>query len=237
MKKSKYFIFNWLIFIVLLLQIITNIESDKEIYHGLFYIFLTYFIVIGLASFMLCLSFYGKVQCKSKNNKILYSFDDGPDPIITPQILTILQKNNIKAIFFCIGKKAERYPHIIQDIINQGHQIGNHSYSHSHKFGFYSIKKLQYEIRFTNRILQKITNKKIKYFRPPAGIMNPKIYKVALAEKMIILGWSIRSFDTFLPQKFVLYILSKAQKNDIILLHDNRLKTISTLGIYCGKER
>ena len=72
----------------------------------------------------------GHFRIKGKENSVFLSFDDGPDPTVTPEILKILDKYKAKALFFCKGSEAEKYPFLVEEIRSRGHLVGNHSYSH-----------------------------------------------------------------------------------------------------------
>ena len=98
---------------------------------------------------------YIKTICHNSTNKILFTFDDGPHPTLTPIILNILKEHNIHAIFFVIGKNAEENPEIIKRIIANGHQIGIHTYSHSGNFPLLKTKDIENELKQTQKIIQK----------------------------------------------------------------------------------
>ena len=129
-----------------------------------------------------------------KEKKISLTFDDGPG-IYTLEILDLLKKYNVKATFFCIGKNIEMYPEIIKQIIDEGHLIGNHSYGHSPFFDFYNAKKIIEEIQKTDTLLEKLTSKKINFFRPPYGVTTPSIRRAIKITGHKVIGWNIRSLD------------------------------------------
>ena len=159
------------------------------------------------------------------NEKIVYlSFDDGPSDLFTPVILDTLKRNNVKALFFCIGQHAELYPDLIRRILAEGHRIGNHTYSHNWRNAFSASGISKAEINKTNDILFKITGSKTDLFRPPFGITNPSISKALKGVGLHSVGWDIRSFDTISkdPQKLIHRISNKLRPGSIILLHDNR---------------
>ncbi len=164
-------------------------------------------------------------------NYIAITFDDGPNPDFTPQILDLLKKHKAKATFFLIGKNAEQHPDLVQRIINEGHTIGNHSYSHSKNFGFFSAKRVTSELIKTDEILESITSKKLKLFRPPFGVTNPNIKRALRRMGYHSIGWSKRSMDTtnISEEKIFKRITSNLRKGDVILLHDTGPKTIVVL--------
>lgn len=167
---------------------------------------------------------------KTKNNKIAITFDDGPTEF-TPKFLDLLSKYDAKATFFCIGKQIEKHPEILDRIYKEGHQIGNHSYSHHKSFGFFSSKKVKKEIQKTDTLIEQITTKKNQYFRPPFGVTNPHIAKAIKQTKHKVIGWNIRSLDTVIEDenKILERITKKLQSGSIILLHDTSDKSLRVL--------
>lgn len=168
------------------------------------------------------------LRCICRGNRmekaIALTFDDGPDPTHTPRILDILKENNIKATFFLIGSKVETYPEIVKRIYDEGHTIGNHTYSHSGSYTLWSSDRIYEDICKTNDIIYKIIGKSPIYFRPPFGVTNPLIRR-AVKNRLECIGWSIRSYDTleFLKRNSISERIVRHIKNgDIVLLHDNR---------------
>ena len=168
---------------------------------------------------------YVRSICKGdpERNMIAITFDDGPDSTNTPEILKILQKYDCKASFFVIGKKAENNEDIVRDTFNEGHTIGNHSYKHSNLFPVFSGKRISEEIVKTNDILEGFTTHKVKYFRPPFGVTNPRIHRGLRGLDLNVIGWNIRSLDTRIenPDSVVQRISKRLKAGDIILLHDS----------------
>ena len=185
-----------------------------------------YSVLLFFGSKNICLQFYVKTKCSDfKESKTYLTFDDGPHPEITPQILDILKKYNQKATFFCIGKNIEQYPEISKQIHDEGHTIGNHSFSHSFYFDFFRTKKVIAELEKTNTLIKNITGKECKIFRPPYGVTNPNIAKAVKKLNLQLIGWKIRSLDTVKNKKTVLKRLEKAKPGDIILFHDTKKHT------------
>lgn len=183
-------------------------------------------------AFDIRLGYFVSVIYKKETNikKIAITFDDGPTEF-TPKVLDLLEKYNAKATFFCIGKQIEKYPEICKKIHSEGHQLGNHSYSHSNSFGFFSAEKVKGELQKTDLLLQEITGEKNHYFRPPFGVTNPHIAKAVKQLNHIVIGWNIRSLDTVIEDenKIVKRITGKLKSGSIILLHDTSDKTIRVL--------
>ncbi len=168
---------------------------------------------------------------KSKNDECILTFDDGPDPELTPIILDILEREKIKAVFFVIGQKAEKHPEIVTRIEEEGHLIGNHSYSHNNFMSLYSKSRLRIEIKKAQETIETITHKKTTLFRPPIGYTNPNYAKVLKEAKLHCVGWSLRSYDSIIkdPIKLANRLVKKVKPGSIILLHDNLSVTAGTL--------
>ncbi|MDT0294377.1 polysaccharide deacetylase family protein [Mesonia ostreae] len=167
---------------------------------------------------------------ENTSNQIALTFDDGPTHN-TLQILEILKKHQAKASFFCIGHRVDEHPAIAKKIIEEGHTIGNHTYSHAKNLGFFSNKRMQGEIESCNRAIAAATGKTPRLYRPPFGITNPKIKKALEITEMQPVGWSVRSFDALLTSKELIYknIIRQVKSGDVILLHDDRVQTQEVL--------
>ena len=164
-------------------------------------------------------------KISNKTNSLYLTFDDGPNPKVTPNILKLLDQFNAKAVFFIPGRRIKNAPDLLKQIIDRGHDIGNHSFIHSnHKqpaFFHYlkDIKKCQDEIKKTCGIEPML-------FRPPTGIVS---FTTLFTPKLIglkTITWSLDSQDwkcksTADALKSADLILKKAQPGDIILLHDD----------------
>jgi len=177
--------------------------------------------------------FFMHVTCRNEESEdeIAITFDDGPDPETTLQVLDILKQNDIKATFFCIGEKVTQYPEVVQRIAGDGHLIGNHSFTHSTFFDFFSHDSMVREIRNTNKIIEKTVGKRIHLFRPPFGVTTPVLAKAIKKTKMIPVGWSLRSMDTVTkdPKKLIAKINKQLVPGDVILLHDTCPVTVRSL--------
>lgn len=187
-------------------------------------VFLISWVVLGI--FSIKHSLFVKSTCRIRTyEKIVFlSFDDGPSVQYTPLILDTLKQKNVKALFFCIGQQVELYPQLVRRILDEGHKIGNHTYSHDWHNTFKHSGIFIDEINRTNNLLKKIIGSKTNLFRPPFGITNPSIAKALKLKELHSVGWDIRSFDTIIkkPQKLMQRISSRLRPGSIILLHDNR---------------
>jgi peptidoglycan/xylan/chitin deacetylase (PgdA/CDA1 family) len=161
---------------------------------------------------------------KDTTEKVLHlTFDDGPIPEVTPQVLAELKKWNAKATFFCIGKNVEANPEIFRQLHNEGHTVGNHTYEHLNGW------KARDEVYFEN--IEKcaaVLNPKSeirnpKFFRPPYGKLTPHQYKRIKAAYRIVM-WDVLSydFDLGIPKEKVLdNVLQNAEAGSVIVFHDS----------------
>jgi len=152
---------------------------------------------------------------------VALTFDDGPSELITKQILDLLDKYSVKATFFVSGINALRYPDIIQDIIARGHAIGNHSYYHNPFLMLKSYSNLYRDIANAQRVLWEMGIEAFA-FRPPVGIVNPRLPSVLDKRGMYCVTFNCRAFDAgnFRVKNIAKKILKKVKADDIILLHD-----------------
>ncbi len=167
----------------------------------------------------------------TEKNEIALTFDDGPNPEYTPQVLDLLGQHKAKATFFCIGQHIEKHPELFKRIITEGHSVGNHTYSHSKSFGFFSTKKVTDELNRTIALVKNRTGKQMNLYRPAFGVTNPMIEKAVNQLNIISIGWSVRSLDTTERSETIILdrITSKISKGDVVLLHDTSQKTINVL--------
>ena len=159
----------------------------------------------------------------SNKNAISLTFDDGPDPMSTPQLLELLLKYQIKATFFVTGKNAAEHPKLIEEMLLHGHSIGNHSYVHNNLVMFKSCKSIAKDIEATQNVLDSFGVMALA-FRPPVGITGPRLRPALLKSGKFIVNFSCRAFDggnrwiKGLSKK----ILNRIRPGDIVLLHDVR---------------
>lgn len=161
---------------------------------------------------------------------IAITFDDGPT-IETPKVLELLKKYNVKATFFCIGKQIEKYPDILQQVIDEGHTVGNHTYSHSPKMSLWKTEAVLKELTKTDEIIHNIVGVRSKLYRPPYGVTFPQLARAIKITKHKVIGWNIRSLDAVIDdeQHILKRITSRLKSGSIILLHDTSQKSVNVL--------
>lgn len=158
---------------------------------------------------------------KNNSQKIALTFDDGPHPKYTRKILDILKKYDIKATFFVIGQNIEYYPGILEEIIDEGHEIGNHTYNHKHTKQL-NESDFDREVKSCDKIVEEVCNYKIKLFRPPEGFVDSKVKQVADELEYSIILWNIdtRDWAHSTPAEIERNVLTNVTAGDIILMHD-----------------
>ena len=191
-----------------------------------------YLVIIFFGSAFIGFNFYVKSHNKADiiDKRVSITFDDGPDSIITPKVIDLLKKFDVEATFFCIGKNIIGNNDIIENLHDNGHIIGNHSYSHSYTFDIMSSEEMAFEIRNTNQLIYSIINKTPKLFRPPFGVTNPLVKKAIIKTGMVSIGWSLRTFDTVKKEEDIFNkFIKNINPGDVILCHDNSEKTLRCL--------
>ena len=155
-------------------------------------------------------------------NEIALTIDDGPDPVVTPQVLDLLDRHAVKATFFCVGEKAARYPELCREIVRRGHAVENHSQHHRHSFAFMGPRGFMRELQAAQTTLGQLTGEPPLFFRAPAGLRNPFLDPVLKKLGLTLASWSARGFDTRIGdvERVRHALISKLQAGAILLLHD-----------------
>jgi peptidoglycan/xylan/chitin deacetylase (PgdA/CDA1 family) len=183
-------------------------------------------ILLTIGSVNIRSGFYIKAFCKGKTAEKIISltFDDGPDAVITPKVLAILEKHHIKATFFVIGNKAKKNSALLKLIIGKGHAAGLHSYSHGFFFDFYTKRNMEQDLLKTEDVIMCNTGKKPLLFRPPYGVTNPTIASAVKNLEYNVIGWSVRSLDTTIKdaEKVSKRVIRKLHPGAVILMHDTQ---------------
>ncbi|NUM51976.1 MAG: polysaccharide deacetylase family protein [Flavobacteriales bacterium] len=155
-------------------------------------------------------------EVHNNHNQVFLTFDDGPTPGITEEVLTILGKNNAKATFFCTGKNVEKNPVLYQHILQEGHAVGNHSFLHQNGWRINDADYVQDIKRCCNLIDSNL-------FRPPYGkITFSQIEKLKFDFKIVM--WSVLSADfddTITPQQCLKNSIDQIKSGSIIVFHDS----------------
>jgi peptidoglycan-N-acetylglucosamine deacetylase len=126
--------------------------------------------------------------------ELALTFDDGPNPAWTPRLLDILAGHNVRATFFLIGRFAQAEPALVRRIAAAGHLIGNHSWSHPN-LAVTTAAKIREELAQTSRVLEEITGRTVRYFRPPYGARRPAVFRIARSLGLTPVLWNVMTSD------------------------------------------
>ncbi|UOE49275.1 polysaccharide deacetylase family protein [Mucilaginibacter sp. SMC90] len=194
-----------------------------------------YSLILFYGCYYIGSNFFMRVVCSLKTSKkvIAITFDDGPNAA-TPQILDILKQHNAQAAFFCIGNRIAGNEATLKRIHEQGHIIGNHSFSHHFWFDLFSSAKMLDDILRANQLIRQTINLSPQLFRPPYGVINPNLKKAIVKSRLVPIGWSVRSMDTVIKdnQKLLSKITRRLNPGAIFLFHDTGAATISVLPLF-----
>ncbi len=166
-------------------------------------------------------SAYAIKEHGNSHMKIALTFDDGPHGRYTAQILDILKEYGVRATFFVIGENAKKHPELIEREINEGHEIGNHTYSHI-KLPSANEAVCEYEIEQTQRIIWEISEYRAKLIRPPEGRCSKAVNAIAEEDGYSVILWSLDTEDWKHRSvtEITSYVLENTSAGDIILCHD-----------------
>ena len=195
---------------------------------SLLLLLLLYLIVLGWGVFDIGSQFFMPTFWKGKQGEVSFTFDDGPDPEVTPKVLEVLREANLKAAFFVIGRNAEKHPELLQQIIAEGHVGGNHTYNHDYVFSKSAAEK---QVAEGQEAIEKVIGKKPKYFRPPFGVMTPEIASAIRKEKCAVIGWDLRSQDGRIRTKeaTIKRVKNNLKNATVLLFHDTNPTTPDAL--------
>ncbi|HNZ61851.1 MAG TPA: polysaccharide deacetylase family protein [Paludibacteraceae bacterium] len=154
---------------------------------------------------------------KNSSEKVVYlTFDDGPVPEVTPQVLSVLDDFNIKATFFCVGDNVNKYPELYREILLKGHSVGNHTFHHLNGF------KVEHE-QYLNDVEQASQLIDSRLFRPPYGKLTRREKKI-LEQKFQIVLWDVISYDydrNLSPSQVLENVKHNSRNGSVILFHDS----------------
>jgi len=181
-------------------------------------------VLCATAPFIPSSSFFLPVISRGTSGRkaVALTFDDGPDPLTTPELLRLLKKHRASGTFFVTGHRVVRYPELARDILAQGHSLGNHSFHHDPLGAFRSTQTMTHEIQATQRALKDLGIVALAY-RPPMGITSPRLRGLMQKEGMFVVNFSCRAWDggNRRIRNLSRRILSRVRAGDILLLHEN----------------
>ena len=187
-------------------------------------------------------SFFGKTinsaKLSSEHKVIALTFDDGPWPEYTAQILEILKKNQIKGTFFVVGQMLQTYPDLGKRIVDEGHTIANHTWNHW--YHYFNKQAAAFEIDRTSNLIYETTGVKTTLFRPPGGKLHNGLAAYARSKNYTVVMWSADSIDyrRQSPSILVNRVMGQSTPGGIVLMHDgggNRSNTVAALPMMIKK--
>jgi peptidoglycan/xylan/chitin deacetylase (PgdA/CDA1 family) len=153
---------------------------------------------------------------------VALTFDDGPDPAVTPEVLELLATAGARATFFCVGKRAEAHPDLVAAIRGGGHEVENHTYSHPNDFALRGPRAMASEVERAQLAIERSGGGRPVLFRAPAGMKNPWLGTVLDRAGLSLVSWTRRGFDTVSREssRVAARLLRHLGAGDILLLHD-----------------
>jgi peptidoglycan-N-acetylglucosamine deacetylase len=163
-------------------------------------------------------------EAAARRGEVALTFDDGPDPRVTPRVLDLLDRASMKATFFVIGRHARLYPEIAAEIARRGHRVENHTDTHPHLFACYPAGLLRREVEGAQGAIEVATGRRPRLFRAPAGLRNPLLEWVLHRAGLRLVAWTRRGFDAVDqdPAAIARRLLGGLAPGDVLLLHDGR---------------
>ncbi|HBE80021.1 MAG TPA: polysaccharide deacetylase family protein, partial [Firmicutes bacterium] len=127
----------------------------------------------------------------TREKVVALTYDDGPHPVYTRQILDILDHYHVKATFFMIGKLMDKYPDIVKDVLNRGHVIANHTYTHPSNIEANTSAQVIRELEGCEQVVERMTGKRAYFFRPPRGLIDSTVFSIAQDEGYQTILWTV----------------------------------------------
>ncbi len=155
---------------------------------------------------------------------IALTFDDGPHPVFTRKIMDALEAKNARGTFFMIGRKMRAHPEVVKEVIARGHAVGAHGYTHDRLYAMRSFGWLEKDADEEERVWEEITGRLPVLYRPPIGLMNPRITRLADERDRKIIAWTIRPRDGIArtaAETVAARVTRSLKAGDIVLLHDS----------------
>ena len=184
-------------------------------------------LALGIAGISPRSSWLGPALCRlpvtpGPEPSVALTFDDGPDPKTTPQVLDLLDEYQARASFFLIGRRAEQFPDLAREIVRRGHLVENHTHHHRHTFAFKLYPGMRREILQAQETLEELAGRRPRYFRAPAGMRNIFLDPILHDLNLRLVAWTRRGYDAVdSDADRILPRLSRGlAAGDILLLHD-----------------
>lgn len=162
--------------------------------------------------------------------EIALTYDDGPNPLATPQLLEVLARNDVRATFFLIGEFVRKQPALVREIAAAGHVIGNHTMTHPW-LSYQSAARVRSEMTDANSAIEDVIGAKLSLFRPPHGARRPIVFEVARELGLATVNWNIVTYDWWVqpPERIIEWVRAGVKRNQArghstnVLMHDGGL--------------
>lgn len=181
---------------------------------------------IGAGVFLLGSGLFARpilaVAPERARDRVAITFDDGPDATHTPPLLDLLERAGHRATFFVIGKRAEAAPELVAEIVRRGHGLGNHSYAHAHTTPFAHPTRLAADLANAQEVMAR-AGARVRFFRPPIGLLSPRVAQAARRIGLTIVGWSATARDgraSTTAEQAAARLIAAARPGAILVLHD-----------------
>ena len=158
----------------------------------------------------------------TREKVVALTYDDGPHPTFTPQILDVLDRYHVKATFFMIGQRMESFPDLVEEVAKRGHAIGNHTYTHPRNLEKSTPSQVIQELEKCEEVIERLTEHRAKLFRPPRGMLDGTVLTISSEEGYRTILWSVCAdhHDAPTPQDMAARVLRRVHPGSIILAHD-----------------
>lgn len=154
--------------------------------------------------------------------EVALTFDDGPDPEVTPRLLDLLDAAGAKGSFFVVGERARLHSRLVIEIARRGHAVENHTWRHSPHFPWYGVRRLARELSQASALVESLTGRRPRFFRAPAGLRSPLLDPVLATLDLSLVSWTRRGFDAVRrdPERVWRRLAPAVRPGAILLLHD-----------------
>jgi peptidoglycan/xylan/chitin deacetylase (PgdA/CDA1 family) len=161
-------------------------------------------------------------EAAARRGEVAITFDDGPDPEVTPRVLDLLDAHGAAASFFCVGERAAASPGLVREIVRRGHSVENHSHRHSTGFGWYGPWRLARELEGAQAALAAAAGVAPAFFRAPFGTRNPLLDRTLARLGLRLVSWTRRGYDTVDADapRVLRRLADGLAAGDVLLLHD-----------------
>lgn len=154
--------------------------------------------------------------------EVALTFDDGPDPLVTPQVLAQLDAAGARATFFCVGDQLRRHPDLARDIVRRGHHIENHTDTHPNLFAAMGWRRMAQQVAGGQAAVEAVTGRAPRFFRAVAGLRNPWLDPILARQGLRLAAWTRRGYDTRTGNAEAVYqrLTRGLAAGDVLLMHD-----------------